>query len=98
MKATSKWIDGMRSVVDNGRTHSQIMDLPPGKDGSDQGPTALEVCVMSLAGCISTIFAVFAKKMRLEFSAMEVSVDAVKPDDADTITKIVINMDITTDS
>ena len=88
----------MRSVVDNGRTHAQIMDLPPAKDGTDQGPTALEVCVMSLAGCISTIFAVFAKKMRLEFTALKVTIDAEKPDDADTITKVTINMDIQTEA
>ena len=98
MKSTSKWIDGMRSVVDNGRTHSQIMDLPPAKGGVDQAPTAIEVCVMSFAGCVTTIFAVVAKKMRLDFSMLEVIADAQQPEGAATVTKVDVNLIIKSDA
>ncbi len=78
MKARSIWIGGFKSVLDNGRTHSLVVDLPPDLGGSDQGPTALELAVMSLAGCVTTIFAIVAKKMRLDYEKLEAHVEAEK--------------------
>lgn len=78
MKARSVWIEGYKSVVDNGRTHSVVVDLPPEMGGSDQGPTALELAVMAFAGCVTTIFAIVAEKMHLEYSGLEALVEAEK--------------------
>lgn len=96
MIAKSTWVKNFQSVVDNGRTHSLVVDLPPGKNGDDFGPTALELANMALAGCISTIFAVVAGKMRLNIQTLEVTVDSSKPDDAPTITKSDILLKIKT--
>jgi len=85
MKSTSRWIKNYQSVVDNGRNHSLVLDLPDRQNGDDFGPTALELAVMSLSGCISTIFAMMAAKMRIEFSDLQVDVIAEKPDGAPTI-------------
>lgn len=78
MKSRSKWIEGFRSALDNNRKHCIIVDLPENLGGTDLGPTALELAVMALAGCITTIFSVVAKKMRLEFENLEAIVEAEK--------------------
>ncbi len=96
MKSKSIWTREFQSVVDNGRNHSLVIDLPENKGGSNSGPTALEICVMSFSGCIGTIFAMVAQKMRLPFHRMEVLVDANKPDDAGTITDLHFILEIAT--
>jgi len=94
MKIRCKLVENFRSIVDNTRGHSVVLDLPPTLGGEDTGPTALELAVMGLAGCIVTIFSVVAKKMRVQIDELEVIVDAEKPSDAKTITEIktVINV------
>ena len=88
MKANSTLDAGYRSVVDDGRGHSLIVDLPKEEGGTDTGPTALELAAMSLAGCITTIFKMIAVKRHLEFSALKVELDCEKANDDITITKI----------
>ena len=88
MKANSTLDAGYRSVVDDGRGHSLIVDLPKEEGGTDTGPTALELAAMSLAGCITTIFKMIAVKRHLGFSALKVELDCEKANDDITITKI----------
>ncbi len=78
MKAASAWISGFRSVVDNGRTHSVVVDLPREQGGEDLGPTALELALMSLAGCVGTIFAIVARKRGLSYESLKVELEAEK--------------------
>jgi len=78
MKARSIWICGYRSVVDNCRGHSVVVDLPPENNGEDTGATALELAVMGLAGCVTTIFKMVAEKRKLEYSDLVVEIDAEK--------------------
>ena len=73
-----------------------VIDLPEIKGGINSGPTAIELCVMGFSGCVGTIFAVVAEKMRLTFSAMEIVANAEQPDGAPTITSIHFVMTITT--
>lgn len=96
MKSTSLWTRQFQSVVDNGRNHSTVIDLPEAKGGSNSGPTALEICVMSFSGCVGTIFAMVAQKMHLEFEKMEVEVDAQQKDNAPTLTDVHFTMKIKT--
>jgi putative redox protein len=98
MKIKSVWIDTYRSVVDNGRGHSVIVDLPPDQNGMNTGATALELVAMSLAGCVTTIFKVVAVKRKFEFKALKVELEADKPKEADTITKVTGNVEIVTDA
>lgn len=88
MKSTSLWTRQFQSVVDNGRNHSMVIDLPEPKGGINSGPTALEICVMSFSGCVGTIFAMVAQKMHLTFDKMEVETEALQENDAPTITRV----------
>ena len=88
MKSNSLWTRDFQSVVDNGRNHSMVIDLPETKGGNNSGPTALEMCVMSFSGCVGTIFAMVAQKMRLTFEKMEVEVNAEQKNNAPTLTDI----------
>lgn len=49
LHSTAKLVKDLRIAVDNGRAHSVCLDLPP-ELGTDMGPTALELGVMSYAG------------------------------------------------
>lgn len=98
MKSTSLWTRQFQSVVDNGRNHSMVIDLPEPKGGINSGPTALELCVMSFSGCVGTIFAMVAQKMHLSFEKMEVEIDAQQKENAPTITDVHFTLKIKTDA
>jgi len=84
---TAKLVKDLRIAVDDGRSHSLCLDLPP-ELGTDMGPTALELGAMSYAGCIATIFALTAKKMRVPLKDLEVNMEAIKTEEAGTITEV----------
>jgi len=86
INSRAKRIEDFRITVDDGRAHSVCLDLPR-EMGTDMGPTALELGVMSFAGCVATIFTLMAKKMRVPINDLDVKVKAEKPEDARTITK-----------
>ena len=89
MKSTSKHVSQCyQSIVDNGRHHGVVLDLPGAKGGDDLGPTALELAVMALSGCVSTIWAVVATNSKVAYDRMLVEVEADKPDDQPTITAV----------
>jgi putative redox protein len=96
MKSISLWTRQFQSVVDNGRNHSVVIDLPEAKGGINSGPTALELCVMSFSGCVGTIFAMIAQKMRLAFDKLEVTMNAEQAADAPTLTDIHFTLSIST--
>jgi uncharacterized OsmC-like protein len=75
-----------RSVVDNGRSHDVVLDLPKALDGDNQGPTALELSGMALAGCISTIWAKVAHNSNVDYREIEVEVNLDQADSAPTLT------------
>ncbi|MFP4431842.1 MAG: OsmC family protein [Spirochaetota bacterium] len=96
MKITSRHVTNCyQSVVDNGRHHGLVLDLPEAKSGDDVGPTALELAAMALAGCVSTIWAVVAKNSKCSYRKMIVELDIEKPDSAPTFTegKVVVSID-----
>ncbi|HUZ18545.1 MAG TPA: OsmC family protein [Spirochaetia bacterium] len=87
MKSTAKLVEGcFQSIVDNGGHHGIVLDLPGAKGGQDVAPTALELAVMALSGCISTIWAVVAKNSGVAYRKFTVDLEADKPDDQVTIT------------
>ena len=81
-KAKAKWIENVRSVVDNARSHSVVCDLSQASGGTDTGPTALELSLMALADCAVTIFADVAKNSKITVARMEAEVEAEKPADS----------------
>ena len=90
--STARRVKDFRISVDDGRAHSICLDLPP-ELGEDMGPTALELGVMSYAGCFATIFTLTAKKMRINLKDLVVKLEAIKSDEVGTITEA--NFDIT---
>lgn len=91
LHAKAKLVENCRIDVDDQRTHAIALDLSP-PDGTDMGPSALELCLMSFAGCYATIFVLTARKMRLSVKDLEVKVDAVKSEEAGTITEANVNI------
>lgn len=79
MIAKAELIDGYKFKIDNGRGHEVIIDLPESLKGANQGPTALDLMVMSLAGCISAVFAIVATNSGIQYVKLEVEINADKP-------------------
>jgi uncharacterized OsmC-like protein len=88
IKAQAKLVENVRSIVDNTKQHSIVLDLPEPKGGGNTGPTALELAVMALADCAVTIFADVAKKSEVSLDKVEVIAAADKPGDSPTPTKV----------
>lgn len=96
LSANAKLVKNFRIDVDDGRAHAVCLDLEEQDGGTDLGPSALELALMSFAGCYATIFMLTAKKMRKDVNSLEVKAEAVKSEKAGTITET--KFDITVDS
>jgi uncharacterized OsmC-like protein len=88
--ATAKWIENVRSVADNYRTHSIVCDLSTSAGGNDTGPTALELAIMALADCAVTIFADVCKKSKIEITRIETVAEAEKSPDSPVLTGVTV--------
>jgi uncharacterized OsmC-like protein len=86
LHAKAQLIQGFQMVLDNGRSHCIIADQPA-NSGTDVGPTPLELCVMSHAGCYVATCAIIAKKMRIPLKGLEVKVEAIETEEVNTITE-----------
>ncbi len=69
MRANAVWVEGYKSVVDNDRGHRVTVDLPMESGGKDAGPTGLELAIMALGGCATTIFKIVAAKRKLNYES-----------------------------
>jgi uncharacterized OsmC-like protein len=94
LNANAKLVKNYRIDVDDGRAHAICLDLERDSDGTDLGPSALELALMSFAGCYATIFMLTAHKMRATIKDLEIKAEAVKSEQAGTITET--KFDITT--
>jgi uncharacterized OsmC-like protein len=95
--ATALLIRDFRIALDDGRSHSVCVDLQI-DEGSDMGPTPLELCVMSFAGCYAIIFALTAKKMRIQLKKLNVRLEAVETEEAGTITEASLDIKVKADA
>jgi uncharacterized OsmC-like protein len=91
-KTKAKWIENVRSVVDNQRTHSVVCDLSVPAGGTDSGPTANELALMALADCAVTIFADVCKKSNIELGKAEATVEAEKSPDSPIVTGVTLKV------
>jgi putative redox protein len=91
LHAKAKLVGNFRIDVDDRRAHVVPIDLEP-PDGTDMGPSALELCLMSFAGCYATIFVLTVQKMRFKLKKLEVKVDAVKSEQVGTITEATLDI------
>ena len=83
-----------RIDVDDARSHAVCLDLEQDSGGTDMGPSALELALMSFAGCYAAIFMLTANKMRATITELEIKAEAVKSEQVGTITET--KFDITT--
>jgi uncharacterized OsmC-like protein len=94
IRAKSIWVENVRSIVDNQRTHSIVCDLSTPAGGNDSGPTALELSLMALADCGVTIFADVCKKSNIQLDKVEVLVEAEKSPDSPIITGVSMKVNV----
>jgi putative redox protein len=97
LHATAKLVRDFRIDVDDGRKHAICLDLPP-DDGTDMGPSALELTLMSYVGCYATIFALTAKKMRITLKDLQVDSEAIKSEEVGTITQVRVDILVSADA
>jgi putative redox protein len=97
LHATAKLVRDFRIDVDDGRKHALCLDLPP-DDGTDMGPSALELTLMSYVGCYATIFALTAKKMRITLKDLQVNSEAIKSEEVGTITQVRVDILVSADA
>ena len=90
-------IQGFEIILDNGKSHSTIVDQPT-ETSTGLGPTPLELCVMSHAGCYATICVLTANRMRLPLKGCDVKVEAMKTEEAGTITEETFDITIKVDA
>jgi len=96
MKANAVWIEGYKIVIDNGRGHNVTVNLPTESGGKEVGPTELELAIMALAGCATTIFKIVAAKRRLAYESLRIELNAEKPKNAATVTEVKGHVEIAT--
>ncbi len=94
VKAKATWVENVRSIVDNQRTHSVVCDLSTVAGGTDSGPTALELTLMALADCGVTIFADVCKKSNIKLDKVDVTVEAEKSPDSPIITGVSMKVNV----
>ena len=94
IKAAAKLVENVRSIADNSRTHSIVLDLEPAKGGNDTGPTALELALMALADCAVTIAADVAKKSNLTLTKLEAYAEADKSPDSPLISNVSLKVQV----
>lgn len=88
MQVTGIWQGGFRTALEDSSGHRLEVDLPTDEGGENRGPFALELSVMALAGCITTIFVLVAKKRRVPFEALRVDLTAMRPKGSPTIVAV----------
>lgn len=94
IKAKCQLHENVRSIADNTRAHSVVCDLPTDSGGTDTGSTALELSLMSLAGCGVTIFADVCKNSKIDPGKIQVHVEADKSPDSPIIHGVTMKVTI----
>jgi len=87
-RVSATWEGGYRTRLTDHRGHDILVDLPHDEGGTDTGTSALELSVVSLAGCIATIFLLVARKRRLEVRGFHAELEALRPKGAPTLTAV----------
>lgn len=79
MQALATWRRGHEILLEDGRAHSLVVDLPPEEGGASAGPTPLELTLLALAGSVTSNFVAVARKRHLEFSSVSLAVEGSPP-------------------
>jgi putative redox protein len=98
MQARGVWKGGYETQLEDGRGHTVTVDAPVEDGGTDRGTSAHELLLLSLTGCISTIFHIIAEKRKLAFEGLTVSLQAEKARGAPTIQRVHGTVEVRTDA
>jgi len=79
MQALATWRRGHEILLEDGRAHSVVVDLPPEEGGASAGTTPLELSLLALVGSIASTFVAVAHKHHLEFSGLSIAVEGNPP-------------------
>ncbi|MGD0588937.1 MAG: OsmC family protein [Thermoplasmata archaeon] len=79
MQAVATWRKGHEFLLEDGRAHSALVDLPPEEGGASSGTTPIELAVLALAGSIASTFVSVARKRHLDFSGLTVVLEGDPP-------------------
>jgi putative redox protein len=88
MQSRGVWESGFVTRLDDGRGHTVTIDEPVEDGGTDRGPAAIELLLLSLTGCISTIFHIIGEKRKLPFEGYTISLKAERRNGAPTIERV----------
>lgn len=76
MKATIKWLDGVRFLGQSGSGHSVIMDGPPDLGGQNAGVRPMEMLLLGMGSCAAFDVLTILKKSRQKITGCIVELDA----------------------
>jgi len=79
MQAVATWRKGREILLEDGRAHSVVVDLPPEEGGTSAGTTPLELSLLALAGSLASTFVSVAHKRRLDFSGLTLALEEDRP-------------------
>jgi putative redox protein len=88
MESHGVWEGGFVTRLDNGRGHTVTIDEPVEDGGTNQGPAGIELLLLALTGCISTIFHIIAEKRKLPFEGLTIALRGERPRGAPTLERV----------
>jgi putative redox protein len=98
MQARGVWKGGFEAQLEDGRGHTVTIDEPVEDGGTNKGTSAHELLLLSLTGCITTIFHIIANKRKLAFDGFTVSLRAERARGAPTIQRVHGTVEVRTDA
>ncbi|HTT45837.1 MAG TPA: OsmC family protein [Thermoplasmata archaeon] len=88
MQAQGVWKGGFETQLEDGRGHVVTIDEPVEDGGANRGTSAHELLLLSLTGCITTIFHIIAEKRKLAFEGFTVKLKADRARGVPTIQRV----------
>lgn len=76
IRVRGTWTGEMRSKIEAGR-HRFVADEPPEREGTDAGPTPLQLVLSGLCACEAVTVKRVADKMRLRVDGFEIEAEGV---------------------
>lgn len=89
MKATIRWLDGVRFAGESGSGHTVTIDGPPDLGGRNLGVRPMELMLLGLGGCTAFDVMLILTRGRHAVTGCEVELDAERaPADPKVFTRI----------
>ena len=98
MEARGVWKGGYETELDDGRGHTVTVDEPFEDGGTNKGTSAHELLLLSLTGCITTIFHIIAERRRLAFEGFTVSLKAERGRGTPSIQRVYGTVEVRTNA